>query len=90
MSGRIADELARIAEELVVLIVKETTKLDFSKHLFSKHLPATSGRRPSRSASPGSSEAAARESARNRSLRANGPAVRMVSDSHTTTAGVHS
>jgi hypothetical protein len=31
----------RIAEELIVLMVKETTKLDFSKHL-----TATSGRRP--------------------------------------------
>ena len=47
-SGRIADELAEIAEELVVLIAEETIELDFSKHL-----TATSGRRPSRSASPG-------------------------------------
>jgi hypothetical protein len=46
--GRIADELARIAEELVMLIIHETIELDFSKHL-----TATSGRRPSRSASPG-------------------------------------
>jgi hypothetical protein len=83
MSGRIADQLARIAEELVELIVEETTALDFSKHL-----TATSGRRPSRSASPGSSEAAARGNARNRSLRASGPAVRIASDFHTTTAGV--
>ena len=85
MSGRIADELARIAEEPVVLIVQDTTELDFSKHL-----TVPSGRRPNRSASPGSSEAAARDSARNRSLRANGPAVRIVSDSHTTTEGVRS
>jgi hypothetical protein len=89
-SGRIADEVARIAEEFVVLLVQEITELDFSKHLFSKHLTATSGRRPSRSASPGSSEAAARESARNRSLRAHDPTVRIVSDFHTTTAGVRS
>jgi hypothetical protein len=84
-SGGMADELARIAEEPVELIVQETTELEFSKHL-----TATSGRRPSRSASPGSSEAAARESARNRSLRAHDPTVRMVSDFHTTTAGVRS
>ncbi|MFN9912407.1 MAG: hypothetical protein ACK53L_07475, partial [Pirellulaceae bacterium] len=84
-SGRISDELSRIAEELVVLMVKETTKLDFSKHL-----TVTSGRSPSRSASPGSSEAAARESERNRSLRASGPTVRVVSDSHTNTAVIHS
>jgi hypothetical protein len=50
----------RIADELVVLIIHETTELEFLKHL-----TATSGRRPSRSASPGSSEAAARESVRN-------------------------
>ena len=78
MSGRIADEL-------VVLIIHETTELEFLKHL-----TATSGRRPSRSASPGSSEAAARESARNRSLRASGPTVRNVSDFHTTTVCVRS
>jgi hypothetical protein len=78
MSGRIADELARIAEEPVELIVQETTELEFSKHL-----TVTSGRRPSRSASPGSSEAAARGNARNRSLRASGPAVLIVRDSHT-------
>jgi argininosuccinate lyase len=48
LSGQIADQLARIAEELVVWIVQETTELDFSQHL-----TATSGRRPSRSASPG-------------------------------------
>ena len=75
----------RIADELVVLIIHETTELEFLKHL-----TATSGRRPSRSASPGSSEAAARESARNRSLRANGPTVRIVSDFPTTTACVRS
>jgi hypothetical protein len=48
MSGRIAYELARIAEELVVLIVHETTELELSKHL-----TVPSGRRPDRSASPG-------------------------------------
>jgi hypothetical protein len=90
MSGRIADELAPIAEELVVLIIQETTERDFSKHLFSNHLTLPSGRRPNRSASPGSSEAAARDSPRNRSLRASGPTVRIVRDSHSTTAGVHS
>jgi hypothetical protein len=63
----------------------ETTELDFSKHL-----TATSGRRSIRSASPGQSEAAARGNARNRSLRASGPTVRIVRDSHSTTAGVRS
>jgi hypothetical protein len=53
MSGRIADELARVAEELVVLIIQETTERDFSKQLFSNHLTVASGRRPNRSASPG-------------------------------------
>jgi hypothetical protein len=53
MSGRIADELVRIAEELVVLINQETTELDFSKHLFWKQLTVPSGRRLNRSASPG-------------------------------------
>jgi hypothetical protein len=67
-SGRIADQLARIAEEFVELIIQETTELEFSKHL-----TVTSGRRPSRSASPGSSEAAARESTLNRSLKGQRP-----------------
>jgi hypothetical protein len=53
MSGRIADELARIAGELVVLIVQEKIQLDSSKHLFPKLLTVPSGRRPSHSASPG-------------------------------------
>ena len=57
---------------------------------FSKHSTVYSGRSPNRSASPGQSEAAARESTRNQLLRAKGPSVRIVSDSHTNTAGVHS
>jgi hypothetical protein len=51
--GRIADELARIAEEHVVLIVHETTEQGDNRTGFLEASEVTSGRRPSGSASPG-------------------------------------